>query len=308
MGEELFFQEGSFPNIHALYNCSHGYDRVSLNPSLNFFHFLTIHVYGKGELEVGMWNAETAQRLACWYASPEGTFALCREHRLFQRLVSDWPRRGHTLLDVGCGPGVFLEMFWEYGFDVTGLDTSQAGVDMARERLGHRADFRIGQPDFLPFEDESVDYVALISVLEYVADPKAVLAEALRVAARGVLLGFMNRWSFYGLMDGPPWPWTRARSRHGRWLSPWRVAGMVRELSPGARVRTRTVLCGPPRSWQENTLGGRLNTPELPLPIGAFAGLRVDMPNAVPLTPLHLRTTDGRPRREEACATCSSTV
>lgn len=84
-----------------------------------------------------MWNAETAQFLHDWYATPEGTYAITQENRLFQHLISQWPRRGHTLLDIGCGAGIFLEMLWHYGFDVTGLDTGTDLLDMARERLGN---------------------------------------------------------------------------------------------------------------------------------------------------------------------------
>lgn len=253
-------------------------------------------------------DAETVKRLADWYATPQGAFAVRHEYRLFQRLVSDWPRRNHSLLGVGCGPGVFLEMLWEYGFDVTGIDTCQTGIDMARERLGHRADFHIGQPDHLPFEDESMDYVALISVLEYVPDPSAALEEALRVAAHGVILGFMNRWSVYGLVAGLPAWLRKSEPRHGRWLSPWKLASMVRELSPGATVRTRSVLLGPPRTWQGNGLLSRCNALEWPLPIGAFAAMRVDKAPAVPLTPIHLRTTETEQPAQEACTACSSTV
>lgn len=99
-----------------------------------------------------MWNAETAQFLHDWYATPEGTYAITQENRLFQHLISQWPRRGHTLLDIGCGAGIFLEMLWHYGFDVTGLDTGTDLLDMARERLGNRAEFQLGRPEHLPFD------------------------------------------------------------------------------------------------------------------------------------------------------------
>lgn len=256
-----------------------------------------------------MWNADTARRLANWYKTPEGSFALRREYRLFQRLVSGWPRRGSSLLGVGCAPGVFLEMLWEYGFDVTGMDSSQEGIDMAREHLHHRADFRIGQPDYLPFEDESMDYVGIVSVLEYVPDPRAVLAEALRVASRGVVIGFMNRWSLYGMLAGPPWPWVKAEKRRsGRWFNPWSMARMVRELSPGARMCMKSVLPGLPGSWRDTRIAGRINALELPLPLGTFVGLRVDKADAIPLTALPLTIQDRQKKEQEACAACSTTI
>ena len=53
-----------------------------------------------------MWNAETAQFLHDWYATPEGTYAITQENRLFQHLISQWPRRGHTK-NIGSYPMVF---------------------------------------------------------------------------------------------------------------------------------------------------------------------------------------------------------
>ena len=178
-----------------------------------------------------MWNAETAQFLHDWYATPEGTYAITQENRLFQHLISQWPRRGHTLLDIGCGAGIFLEMLWHYGFDVTGLDTGTDLLDMARERLGNRAEFQLGRPEHLPFDDEEFDYAALLTVLEYVDNPEDVLREAIRVSHRGVIIGFMNSFSLYQIcllytsdaadesVPRPPSlsdPYCLARQTHGR--------------------------------------------------------------------------------------------
>ena len=152
-----------------------------------------------------MWNAETAQFLHDWYATPEGTYAITQENRLFQHLISQWPRRGHTLLDIGCGAGIFLEMLWHYGFDVTGLDTGTDLLDMARERLGNRAEFQLGRPEHLPFDDEEFDYAALLTVLEYVDNPEDVLREAIRVSHRGVIIGTVFRSIRYkGACTVPP--------------------------------------------------------------------------------------------------------
>ena len=102
-----------------------------------------------------------------------------RKTAFFNTRSLRWPRRGHTLLDIGCGAGIFLEMLWHYGFDVTGLDTGTDLLDMARERLGNRAEFQLGRPEHLPFDDEEFDYAALLTVLEYVDNPEDVLREAI---------------------------------------------------------------------------------------------------------------------------------
>lgn len=244
-----------------------------------------------------MWNAETAKRLNEWYGTPPGAFALALEYKLFQDLVSGWPRRGRSLLDVGCGTGVFLNMFWEYGFDVTGLDNDERTLEEARQRLGNKAEFRLGQLDHLPFDDGEFDYVALLSVLEYADDPRSILEEALRVAERGIVLGFVNAWSACRLAD-ISWPGSACR-RKGRWLSPHRLARMLRELCPDCRISARSVLLGPSSTWKETSRWRRLNSLRLRLPLGGYVGIRVDTEVRRPLTPLLLSA------RDRALSVCS---
>lgn len=213
-----------------------------------------------------MWNAETAQFLHNWYATPEGTYAITQENRLFQHLISQWPRRGHTLLDIGCGAGIFLEMLWHYGFDVTGLDTGTDLLDMARERLGNRAEFQLGRPEHLPFDDEEFDYAALLTVLEYVDNPEDVLREAIRVSHRGVIIGFMNSFSLYQIQRRLHRPTLEYRHRRHN-LNFWSLARMVRRIRPKATLSFRSVLLGPPNTWKKEGLWGKINSLQTPLPI-----------------------------------------
>ena len=238
-----------------------------------------------------MWNAETAQFLHNWYATPEGTYAITQENRLFQHLISQWPRRGHTLLDIGCGAGIFLEMLWHYGFDVTGLDTGTDLLDMARERLGNRAEFQLGRPEHLPFDDEEFDYAALLTVLEYVDNPEDVLREAIRVSHRGVIIGFMNSFSLYQIQRRLHRPTLEYRHRRHN-LNFWSLARMVRRIRPKATLSFRSVLLGPPNTWKKEGLWGKINRLQTPLPIGAYLGLCIDTMPRVPLTPLLLRAKE----------------
>ena len=210
-----------------------------------------------------MWNAETAQFLHDWYATPEGTYAITQENRLFQHLISQWPRRGHTLLDIGCGAGIFLEMLWHYGFDVTGLDTGTDLLDMARERLGNRAEFQLGRPEHLPFDDEEFDYAALLTVLEYVDNPEDVLREAIRVSHRGVIIGFMNSFSLYQIQRRLHRPTLEYRHRRHN-LNFWSLARMVRRIRPKATLSFRSVLLGPPNTWKKEGLWGKINSLQTP--------------------------------------------
>lgn len=244
-----------------------------------------------------MWNEETVIRLNEWYKSPPGAFALQQEHALFQHLVSAWPRRGRTLLTVGCGTGVFLKMFWEYGFDVSGIDATEALLAEARTRFD-KADFRLGRLDHLPFDAGDFDYVALLSVLEYADDPRPLLEEALRVAARGVVVGFMNAWSLYRISAALPWR-TAQHHRNGRWMTVPQVVRDLRALCPTCRITARSTLLGPPGTWKHARWAERLNRLAPHLPFGAYMGLRVDTEAQRPLTPLLLKA------REQALAVCS---
>jgi SAM-dependent methyltransferase len=49
------------------------------------------------------------------------------------------PRAERSLLDVGCGTGILAARFVEAGYRVTGLDTAEAMLARARDRLGDRA-------------------------------------------------------------------------------------------------------------------------------------------------------------------------
>lgn len=239
-----------------------------------------------------MWNLETARRLDAWYTSPVGAFALAQENRMFQTLVSPWPRRGHTLLDVGCGTGVFLDMLWHHGFDVTGFDNNTEMLDVARERMGNRADFQLGQADHLPFDDNSFDYAALLSVLAYVKNPEKVLTEAIRVAERGVIVGFLNRFSSYALLEGR-FPRTPPDSRRrGRWLNLWSLSRMARRICPECRITARSVLFGPPSTWRDSRIWGRINSLQSSIALGAYVGVRIDTQPQVPLTPLLLKARE----------------
>ena len=245
-----------------------------------------------------MWNVETARLLHEWYATPEGTYAIAQENRLFQHLISQWPRRGHTLLDIGCGAGIFLEMLWHYGFDVTGLDTSPELLEMSRERLGNRAAFQLGKPEHLPFDDGEFDYVALLTILEYAEEPEEILREAVRVASRGVIIGSMNSLSLYQIQRRLHRPTLEAKHRLHN-LHFWSLYRMIKNACPKASLSMRSVLLGPPGTWKRQGWWQRLNSLQTPLPLGAYLGICIDTQPRIPMTPLLLRA------REQALKVCT---
>ncbi|MBE9593183.1 MAG: class I SAM-dependent methyltransferase, partial [Proteobacteria bacterium] len=117
---------------------------------------------------------------------------------MFDRLSSDLiiglvrPKRGERVLDIGCGTGNHLLLFYRLGLDVTGLDASPYMLDIAKSRLGNKASFKIGSAEDLPFEDNEFDITTLIITLEFLDNPLEALREAGRVTKSKVFIGVLN--------------------------------------------------------------------------------------------------------------------
>lgn len=101
---------------------------------------------------------------------------------------------GRRVLDAGCGSGPLSLALQERGAHVTGIDGSQAMIDIARRRLGDEAPLHVGDlAEPLPFTDDSFDDVVASLVLHYLEDWDAPLAEFARVLRpRGRLLVSVN--------------------------------------------------------------------------------------------------------------------
>lgn len=252
-----------------------------------------------------MWDAAAAERYEAWYKNPRGSFALAREQRLLADVVSPWQRRNQTLLEIGCGAGHFLEMFYHGGFDVTGIDSSEAMLAKARARMGNKATLRIGSASHLPFDDCEFDYVAMVTALECMDDPEAALQEAFRVAKRGVVIAYLNAWSLYGLEQkyksaryalreriakkktkdaGYSLPESeRKRILHlARWLNIVKICQMIHKASGKLPAVYRSTLFAPSCLWRGNKPFS-LSWWHL-LPFGAVSVVRVDLMPVSPTT------------------------
>jgi SAM-dependent methyltransferase len=167
-----------------------------------------------------------------------------------------------SVLEVGCGTGHFTRWMAERGLDAVGLDISEPMLNEARRRGG--PEYLAGDALALPFAARSYDLTALITTLEFLADPARALAEAVRVARQGILLGVLNRRSLlalqYRLSGKPMW-------RSARFFDPWELARLVREA---AGRRTGTVL------WR-TTLWPIPGVRDLPLPWGGFIGVAAQL-------------------------------
>jgi SAM-dependent methyltransferase len=106
---------------------------------------------------------------------------------------------GDRVLEVGCGSGVFLRAAMDRGAAVTGVDSSERLLDVARRRAPE-ADVRLGDLQTLPFGDESFDVVAGFNAFFFAADMVAALHEAGRVARPGGAV-VIQVWGRHGTCD-----------------------------------------------------------------------------------------------------------
>ncbi|MFF8032657.1 methyltransferase domain-containing protein [Streptomyces sp. NPDC016626] len=104
-------------------------------------------------------------------------------------------REGHTVLDVGCGPGTDLPALAERvgdGGTVIGVDHDRAMLDRARARTAglRRVELREGDAHALPVEPGTIDRARTDRVLMHVAEPADVLAQLHRATRPGARVGF----------------------------------------------------------------------------------------------------------------------
>lgn len=112
---------------------------------------------------------------------------------LSQALAAAIPTGG-SVLDLGCGDGQVA-----VGLMALRPDLAVEGVDVLLRPVTH-IPVTLYDGASLPFADESFDYVTIVDVLHHTDDPAAVLAEASRVARRGVVVKDHLR---QGVLAGP---------------------------------------------------------------------------------------------------------
>ncbi len=96
--------------------------------------------------------------------------------------------RGRTVLDAGCGTGYFTRVLQRAGANVWGADNDLQRVLKACEvarQLSLPSSYLCADISCLPFRDSSFDLVIMVTVLEFLSDRDAVLAEVCRVLRVG---------------------------------------------------------------------------------------------------------------------------
>lgn len=96
--------------------------------------------------------------------------------------------RGLRVLEIGCGMGTDGAQFAKAGANYTGIDLTDAAVELARKRFevsGLKGEFRVADAERLDFPDESFDLVYSHGVLHHTPDIEAAVREIHRVLKPG---------------------------------------------------------------------------------------------------------------------------
>lgn len=141
-------------------------------------------------------DERAAAHTEAWYKTPEGRRADELEKAVLGRLLQGLSGPS-SVLEVGCGTGYFSRWLGAQGLAAVGLDLSPAMLAQAQALDG--IPLVQGDARWLSFADGAFDPTAMVTTLEFLEQPREALAEALRVARCGVVLGVLNRWSLLAL-------------------------------------------------------------------------------------------------------------
>lgn len=136
---------------------------------------------------------EVAGKYEQFYLSERGKQIDILEKRLIDSLIKDI--NPCTMLEVGCGTGHWSEFFSKKGFTVIGVDSSKAMLDIAIKKNIANCTFINADAGNLPFNDETFNFVAAITLLEFVDEPEKVIEELYRVLCNYgyLLIGCLNK-------------------------------------------------------------------------------------------------------------------
>lgn len=149
--------------------------------------------------------------------------------------------KNKKILEIGIGGGVDLSCWLKAGTIATGIDPTEAAIELTKQRLDQQGftedvyQLAVGDAESLKFEDESFDIVYSYDVLHHTPDTERAFTEVYRVLKRGGVFKAM----VYHIPSVTGWIlWLRYCLFTGRFFKPPRWAIYRHMESPGTKAYT----------------------------------------------------------------------
>lgn len=176
------------------------------------------------------------------YATRKGPWEMIIDRIFRQGMVQRWDYltqkmdwTGHTVLDVGCGPGRYMAAFVGKGAArVTGIDFAASMIDIATQNLRSvgaldQCDLIVG--DFLTSTfSGNFDTVVAMGYYDYILGQAALdehFGRMWKLANKRVVASFPYKWSFKTF---PRWVWLSARNCPVQFFTVEGVQAMMKRL------------------------------------------------------------------------------
>ncbi|MDD3224947.1 MAG: class I SAM-dependent methyltransferase, partial [Clostridium sp.] len=111
--------------------------------------------------------------------SHDGKFVAPMYGEIINRIMSTNAKK---ILDVGCGTGnVLMKLSSNRDLNLYGLDISEKMIEIAKKNLGDKAQLKVGDSEYMPWEDNSFDVIVCNASFHHYPNPEKVLIEMKRV-------------------------------------------------------------------------------------------------------------------------------